>query len=148
MDNTITYVMMITSAILMAMLPFGIFLGLGTVVGAPSSDSRIFVTYILFALIVSYLSALGSFALIQRANCGSVKNMQQIATNASISLAIQAGTLLLVTLVPFLRGWVSGVFPPDLDPSILTSIEYSYFSMWASLFGTAIGGTLSGICKH
>ena len=146
MDNTIIYVMMISIALLMAMLPFGVFLGLGTALGIASSDTRLFATYILAALVVSYLTSLGAFALIQRANCGSVKNMKQIATNASFSLAFQAGTMLIISLVPFLRTMVSGLLPPDLDPSILTAVEYSYYSLWASLYGTAIGGTLSGIC--
>lgn len=146
MDNTIVYVMMIVSALFMAMLPFGFFLGLGSVLGVGSSDSRLFVSYILAALVFSYLIALGAFALIQRSNCGSVKNMKQISSNASLALGIQAGTLLVIKFVPFLRNIVSGLFPPDLDENVLDAVGYSYYSMWAALFSTAIGGTLSGVC--
>ena len=147
MDATITYVMMIVIALLMSMLPFGIFMGLASLIGAPAGDTRILVTYILAALILSYLTALGAFALIQRSNCGSVKNMQQVAQNAGLSFGIQGVTLFLTWMFPSIRSIVSGLLPPDLDPAILDSVGYSYFSFWASLFGTAIGGTLSGICK-
>jgi hypothetical protein len=146
MDNSILYVMMIVNSLLMAMLPFGFFLGLGSVLGVGSTDTRLFVAYVLAALVFSYLTALGAFALIQRSSCGSVKNMKQIASNSALALGIQAGTLLVVYFMPFLRNIVSGLLPPDLDPNILDSVGYSYYSLWAALFGTAIGGTLSGVC--
>ena len=146
MDNTILYVMMIVNALIMAILPFGFFLGLSSLLNVTSSDTRLFVTYILASLVFSYLTALGAFALVQRSNCGSVKNMKQVASNAALALGIQAGTLLVVYFLPFLRTIISGLLPPDLDPNILDSVSYSYYSMWAALFGTAIGGTLSGVC--
>lgn len=147
MDATITYAMMVVIALLMAMLPFGIFMGLSSLVGASAGDPRILATYIITALILSYLTALGAFALIQKSNCGSVKNMNQIAQNAGLAFGIQAVTLVLCWLIPSMRGIVSGLLPPDLDMAILDSVGYSYYSFWASLFGIAIGGTLSGICK-
>lgn len=146
MDSTILYAMMIAMAMLMAMLPFGVFMGLGSMIGTTASDPRLFVTFILLALVVSYLTSFGSFALIQRANCGQVKNWKQIANNAGLALGIQGLFLLLAWLIPGLRGIVSNLMPPDLDANILDSVGYSYYSFWASLFGTAIGGTLSGIC--
>jgi hypothetical protein len=146
MDNTIIYVMMIVTGLLMAILPFGFFMGLGSLLGVGSSDTRLFVAYILGALVFSYLTALGAFALIQKSSCGSVKNMKQISSNASLSLGIQAGTHLVIYFLPFLRNIVSGLLPPDVDPNILDAIGYSYYAMWAALFGTAIGGTLSGVC--
>lgn len=146
MDSTILYAMMIAMAILMAILPFGIFMGLGSILGTNASDPRLLVTFILLALVVSYLTSFGSFILVQRANCGKIKNLKQIATNAGLALGIQALFLILAWLIPGLRGIVSNLMPPDLDPNILDSVGYSYFSFWASLFGTAVGGTLSGIC--
>jgi hypothetical protein len=146
MDATITYVMMVVIALLMAMLPFGIFMGFASLLGSPAGDIRILITYILSALILSYLTAFGAFALIQKSNCGSVKNISQISQNAGISFGIQAITLFLCWLFPSMRNIVSGLLPPDLDTAILDSVGYSYYSFWASLFGTAIGGTLSGIC--
>lgn len=146
MDSTILYAMMIAMAMLMAMLPFGIFMGLGSVVGAAADDPRLLITFFLLALIVSYLSSFGSFALIQNANCSKIKNWKQIASNAGLALGFQGVFLLLAWLIPGLRGIVGNLMPPDLDPAIIDSVGYAYFSFWASLFGTAIGGTLSGIC--
>ena len=147
MDNTIIYVMMIVSGLFMAILPFGFFMGLGSILGVGSSDTRLFVAYILGALVMSYLIALGAFALIQRSSCGNVKNMRQVASNAALALGIQAGTHLVIYFLPFLRNIVSGLLPPDLDPNILDAVGYSYYALWAALFGTAIGGTLSGVCS-
>lgn len=146
MDATIVVVMMIVCALLMAMLPFAFFMGLSSVLGVNSTDPRLLVSYILSALVFSYLTALGAFALVQRSNCGSVKNMKQVALNATLATGIQAVTLLLVWLMPFLRNIVSGLLPPDLDINILDAVGYSYYSLWAALFGIAVGGTLSGIC--
>ena len=146
MDATIVFVMMVVCALLMALLPFAFFMGLSSILGTHPSDIRLLVSYILTALMFSYLTALGAFALIQRANCGSVKNMKQVASNAGLTVAVQAVFLFLVWLMPFLRNVVSDLLPVDTDKNILDAVGYSYFSLWATLFGVAIGGTLSGIC--
>jgi hypothetical protein len=147
MDSTLLYVMMIVSAMLMGVLPFGVFMGLGTATGIASTDPRILITFFLAAAVLAFLINLGANAAVQRSNCGSVKNWNQILNNSAIAFGIQSVTLLLVWLIPALRGVVSGLFPPDTDPVILDSISYSYFSAWAALFGTAISTTLSGICN-
>jgi hypothetical protein len=130
----------------MAMLPFGVFLGLGTLLGTGSSDMRLVTVYFLAALVISYLTALGTFTLVQRQNCNGIKNMKQVASNAGIALGIQAVTLTLCYFIPGLRGLITNLFPLDLDMSIQDSLGYGYYSFWAALFGTAIGGTLSGVC--
>jgi hypothetical protein len=146
MNQSVLYAMMAALGMIMAILPFGIFMGLGTAIGATASDPRLLVVFFLAALVITYLLSLGAFSIIQSSSCGKVKNMKQVAINASIALAIQAGTLLIAWFFPSLRGVVSGLFPPDLDPAIRESVAYSYFSFWAALFGTAVGGTLSGVC--
>ena len=146
MDNTILYVMMIASALFMGVLPFGVFMGLGTATNIASSDARLLVTFFLAAGVVAFLINMGANAAVQRGNCGSIKNMNQIVNNSAIAFGIQIGTLLLVWFVPYLRSIVTGLFPPDTDPAILDSIGYSYFSAWAALFGTAISSSLSGVC--
>jgi hypothetical protein len=146
MDNTILYAMMLTFGLLLFVLPFGIYLGLATMISASASDPRLLLVYVLAAIIFSYVGSLGAFALIQKQNCGSVKNIKQIASNAGIAAGIQAVTLFLVWLVPFFRDLVSNLLPPDQDPLWHVSIGYGYYSMWAILYGIAIGGTLSGVC--
>jgi len=145
MDMTMVYVMMICVGLFMAILPFGIFMGLAQTLQVPVTDPRMLVTYILAAMILSYLLSLGSFALIQNQNCNKV-NIKQAASNAGISFGIQSVVLFLVWLFPFLRNIVGDLFPPDTDLAIKDSLGYSYFSCWAALFGVAIGGTLSGVC--
>jgi hypothetical protein len=145
MDMTLVYVMMICLSLLMAILPFGIFMGLTQALQVPSDDYRILTTYILAALIISYLSSFGAFALIQNQNCKK-GNLKQSASNAGISMAFQAIILTLVWVFPYLRNIVSDLLPVETDIAIKTSLGYSYFSFWAALFGTAIGGTLSGVC--
>jgi len=146
MDNTILFVMMIASALFMGVLPFGVFMGLGTATNIASSDARLLVTFFLAAGVVAFLINIGANAAVQRGNCGSIKNMNQIVNNSAIAFGIQIGTLLLVWFVPYLRSIVTGLFPPDTDPAILDSVGYSYFSAWAALFGTAISSSLSGVC--
>jgi hypothetical protein len=146
MDTSIIYAMMAAIGLLMAILPFGVFLGLGSMLGADSTDPRLLAVYIIGALIVSYLTSFGSFVLIQRNNCGEVKNVKQAASNAGLAVGIQAVTLVLVWLIPGMRSLATSLLPPDLDVAILDSVGYSYYSFWAAMFGTAIGGTLSGIC--
>ncbi len=133
-------------SILMGVLPFAIFLGLGSLVEAASGDIRMLSIYFLTALVVSYGTAFGSFALIQRQNCNGIKNLKQVASNAGLATGIQAAALLLCYFLPGLRGLLTNLFPLDLDPRIQDSLGYGYYSLWATLFGTAIGGTLSGIC--
>jgi len=145
MDMTMVYVMMICVGMFLAILPFGIFMGLTQTLEVAVTDPRILVTYILLALILSYVLSLGAFALIQNQNCNKV-NIKQAASNAGISLGIQSVVLLLVWCFPFLRNIVVNLLPPETDLAIKDSIGYSYFSFWAGLFGVAIGGTLSGVC--
>lgn len=130
----------------MGVLPFGVFMGLGNVLAASIDDVRLLVIYITSALILSYVTALGAFALIQNHNCKKV-NMKQVASNAGIALGFQSVALFLAYMIPGTRGLVTKLLPPDTDVVITTSIGYSYWSLWASLFGVAVGGTLSGICS-
>lgn len=139
--------MMVALAVFQACIPFGVFMGIGSLMNLTSEDSRLFTTFILAALVVSFLGSMGAFALIQHQNCGKVKNLQQISNNAGIAFGIQAVTLGIAWMFPVLRTMITDVFPSDIDVSVKDALGYGYYSVWASLFGTAIGGTLSGICR-
>jgi hypothetical protein len=147
MDNTLLYVIMIGVSMLMAVLPFAVFLGLGSLFDIASTDIRLLSVFFLGTLVISYLISLGTFTLIQRQNCGSIKNMKQVASNAGIAMGIQAGVLALCYFIPGLRGLITNLFPLDLDSRIQDSLGYGYYTFWAALFGTAVGGTLSGVCS-
>lgn len=137
---------MITAGLLIGLLPFGFFMGIRTLTDIPSSDWRLLMAYIITSLILTYIISLGCFALIQRYNCGKLKNLQQINSNSWISVAIQAGIFAVIYLVPWFRNVIINLFPPDIDPAIRDSIAYSYYGFWSMLFGIAIGGSLSGSC--
>ncbi len=129
----------------MAVLPFAVFMGFGNVVGLLSSDWRLWIAYLGIALIAGYGISFASFALLQRSSCGKVKNYQQIASNAAISLAFIAGFIGLA-IIPGVRGLIMNIVPPDVDVSIRDSVGYGYYAFWGTLFGFAVGGNLSGIC--
>ena len=146
MDQSIIYAVMIALGFLMAMAPFAVFTGLGTILGAAADDARLFLVFLLGSAILMFAGSFGAFALIQKLNCGSVKNYQQISANAGIATALQTGMALLATFIPFLRNIVVNLLPPDLDPHIRDAVGYSYFNFWGALFGTAIGGAASAAC--
>jgi hypothetical protein len=146
MDSTIVIVIMIGAGLLMGVLPFAIFMGLGTLTGISSPDARLLVTFFLAAGILSFLVNLGAGMAVQKTNCGSVKNMNQIMNNSGLAFTIQITVLLLAYFLPWLRGIVSNLLPPDTESVVLESVGYSYYSLWAALFGTAISSTLSGLC--
>ena len=147
MDNSILYVIMISMGMLMAALPFAVFMGLGTMLELAPTDSSLLVTYMLLAGVVIFLGCLGSFTLLQRQNCKKPANMSQISSNAGLAFGIQAVTLLLVHFLPFLRNLVTNLLPPEEQESpVGMAVGFSYFSFWATLFGVALGGGLSGVC--
>jgi hypothetical protein len=146
MNNTILYAMMISTSLLMAMLPFAMFMGIGTLVGVPSNDWRIWVGYLCLTLLASFGMSLGSFVLVQKSNCGEIRNFKQISLNALLSTSFQAGMFLIVGLIPWFRNVIKDLMPPDLDENIQDSVSYSYYSFWAMMFGMALGGTFSGSC--
>jgi len=145
MNQGILYAIMIGVGVLMAILPYGVFMGLATLLGVGSNDPRILATFFLAAIVLTYLLSLGAFALVQKENCGSI-DMKRVAANAGIAAAIQTGTLTIVGLFSSFREIITNLFPLELDPSIKDALGYSYYTFWASVFGIAVGGTLSGIC--
>jgi hypothetical protein len=146
MDNTILYAMMIATALLMAMVPFAMFMGVGTLVGLPSTDWRIWISYIALVLVLCYGMSMGAFVLIQKNNCGEIRNLKQISLNAMFSTLFQIGMFLITGLIPWFRNVVKDLMPPNLDESMKDAVGYSYYSFWAMMFGVALGGTMSGIC--
>ena len=139
---------MIAVAVSAALVPFAVFLGLGSLLGTTGSDPRLFVTFLLLSAVVIYLASFGAFVLIQRLNCGSNKvSYSQSAANAGLSTGIHMVLVLLATFLPFLRTAVSGLFSPLAIPEdIAQTFAYAYYCFWGALFGTSLGGSLSAVC--
>jgi len=146
MDTSLLIVMMLCAGVLLAFFPFAVFYGLTMLLGAQSNDPRLLIVYVIGSAVLMYAVSLGAFALLQRSNCGSVKNMRQVAINASISAAIQTVAAAIAVLVPGTLGVVTGLFPVELDATTAAAIGYAYYNLWGALFGTAIGGTFSAVC--
>ena len=131
----------------MFMLPFFISVTLGSTLGAGPSDSRLLSALFLGGAVLMYIVGVGAFSLLQRYNCGKIQSMRRISDNAGISVAIYGGMLALAALVPKLRSIVTDIISPEVDENVRQSLGYGYYSFWGSLFGIAIGGTLSSICN-
>lgn len=129
------------------MLPFFIFVSVGNALSAAPSDMRLLATMFIAGAIVMYLVGSGAFSLLQKYNCGKVQSFKRISDNAGLSTLIYSGFLAVAALVPSLRGIVTNMLSPEVEQNVRESLGYGYYSFWGSLFGIAIGGTLSSICN-
>lgn len=146
MNPALLYIIMACAGILMAMLPFGVFMGAGTLMGLTSSNIGLQVAYILILLAVAYGISFGSFALVQKSNCGEVKNVKQIALNSLLPVLANLLLVLLAVFVPWFKNVITGLMPPTLDAAIRDSTAFSYYAFWGTVLGMAVGGTMSASC--
>lgn len=146
MDNSLLYILMLIAGVLMASLPWLVFMGIGTLFGINLVDYRLLLTFVVLALLMTFGISFIVFMLTQKKNCGEVKDYGKISKYAGISTGIQAGVLTIVSSIGWFKSIVLSVIPPDLDDRMRESIVYSYYSFWAILFGTALGGNMSAIC--
>ncbi len=146
MDNSLLYVLMLIAGIVMASLPWLVFMGISTMIGINTVDYRLLLTFGIMSLIISFVLTFIVFMVQQKKNCGRVKDYGKISTYAGISTGIQAGVLTVVTFIQWFKNIVYGVMSPDLDEKIRESAVYSYYSFWAILFGIALGGNMTAIC--
>ena len=66
MDNKLVYAMMASGGLFTGLIPYGIFMGLATVMQVAPTDTTIFSIFVLATLVVTYLLCFGAFALIQK----------------------------------------------------------------------------------
>lgn len=136
---------MLACGILMAILPATCFTVASVLFQLPITWTVLLITFAII-LVLTFVLSLGAFAFLQYDNCKKVKNMKQVATNAGIATAIQAGALLLA-LIPGVLGIPMSVIPTWIsNPLIREGIGYGYYVFFATMFGTVIGGTFSSIC--
>lgn len=131
----------------MFMIPFFIFITLGGALGASAGDMRLLGALIVGGAFLMYIVGIGAFSLMQRYNCGKVQSMRRVSDNAGIGVAIYTGMMAVAALFPRLRGIVTDIISPEVEENVRESLGYGYYSFWGSLFGIAIGGTLSSICN-
>ena len=146
MNLGITIALVICMFLMMGTIPLLVFMGLGSALGTQSSEMRVLVAFFLFAGIVVFLASLGAFVLMQKEDCGKVQSVAKAANNAGLAMLIQVATLVLVWLITPLRGIVTNLLPPDLDPNISDALGYGYFGAFAGAFSTLVGASFSGMC--
>ena len=88
MNVGITIALVICMFSMMGMIPLLVFMGLGSALGAQSSETRVLVAFFLFAGIVVFLTSLGAFVLIQKEDCGKVQSVAKAANNAGLAMII------------------------------------------------------------
>jgi uncharacterized membrane protein len=131
----------------MGVLPFFVFIGLGSLFNTNSSDSRLILSLFLLSGILAFLSSFGVFVLAQKLDCGQVKDTNKALNTAGIAMLIQLVVMTLVWAIPPLRHVVSNLLPPDTDSNIGDGLSYGYFSGFAGVFTMLIGANLSGVCS-
>ena len=146
MNLGITIALVICMFLMMGTIPLLVFMGLGSALGTQSSEMRVLIAFFLFGGIIVFLASLGAFVLMQKEDCGKVQSVAKAANNAGLAMLIQVATLVLVWLITPLRGIVTNLLPPDLDPNISDALGYGYFGAFAGAFSTLIGASFSGMC--
>jgi hypothetical protein len=145
MNTGLLVSLMLACGILMLSVPILSFIIANMFLGVQGITGNLLLVTLLITVVLTFLLGAASFTYLQYDSCKKVKNVKQIFTNAGIAAGIQFVTLLLVHLL----GWTS--IPKNMLPQWIPYITreglgYGYFSFFASMFGTVIGGTLSAIC--
>ena len=147
MDQSLLYLVMILGGVLMAAVPFGVFMGGTALFGiSDPASSQLLVILFISVLVISYLTGLAALSVVQANSCGKIKSMKQIAGDAGLSTLIISFVLALAIFFPNLRSLVTGLFSPAIDPVVVQAIGYSYFLFWGALYGLVTGGYLSANC--
>jgi hypothetical protein len=145
MNTGLLVSLMLACGILMLSVPILSFVIANMFLGVQGLNGNLLLATLLITVVLTFLLASASFTYLQYDSCKKVKNVKQIFTNAGIAAGIQFVTLLFVHFL----GWTS--IPKNMLPLWIPYITreglgYGYFSFFASMFGTVIGGTLSAIC--
>ena len=147
MDQTLIYLTMVIGGLLMAALPFAVYMGGSIGLGIVDPASSQLLTLLIFStLFFAFFANVGIFSAIQYTSCGRVRDSRQIDGNAGLSTLIIFGALLLAIFVPGLKGIVTNMFSPITDQYVVQSFGYAYFLFWGALYGIATGGFLSANC--
>jgi len=146
MKSNVLIGLMFGCGILMLSVPFLCFTIASQYLQLPNITSwEVIIPMYLIVLVATFGLSIGSFAFLQYNNCKKVKG-SQIATNAGIATGIQAGFMTLITIFPGLLRMVENIIPVSIPYTFKQGLMYGYYTFFASLFGTAVGGTFSTIC--
>ena len=137
--------LMLASGILLGCIPLISFMIANVLLGTVGIPTNLLLVTFLIIIVVSFLLSAGCFALLQYNSCKKVHNVKQIFANAGITAGIQFITILFIYLTGF-TSIPKNMLPLWIPYHLREGLGYGYFTFFAQMFGTVIGGTLSAIC--
>lgn len=147
MNTGLLVSLMLSCGIAIGWLPFVCFTIANIAFGTQGIPINLLLITLVIVVFATFALSAASFTYLQYSSCKKVKNVKQIFANAGISAVLQLITLVFV----YFTGLIS--IPINMLPLWLSAqygvkegIGYGYYSFFASMFGTVIGGTLSAIC--
>jgi len=148
MNNTLIWVFAIMLAFIMGILPFGYFTTLAQVLGVPEPlGIPMVLGFVILVAIITFVSALGSGAMAQSSNCGEVKSMSHVASNAAIGMAIEVGFVLVGLFVPVLGTITSDYFlAGSADTLMKKQVDVAFWAVWGAMYGVVVSATGSATC--
>jgi hypothetical protein len=148
--NTLVFTLILLAmGTVMGLASFATIYGIASLLGIGEEvvDLRILLAFFVVSSVLLYTISFGTFAGVQKDNCGEVKSWKQIALNALIPLVFHVLLLILVLVVPWFQDLVGNLLPPDTPAYVKSATALSYYAFWATMMGAALGGSFSGSCK-
>jgi hypothetical protein len=147
MNTGLLVSLMLACGIMIGCTPFLCFTIANIAFGIQGIPTNLLLITLLITVSLNFILSAASFAYLQYSSCKKIKNGKQILTNAGIAAGLQFVTLLFVYFTGFTSIPIN-MLPPWLlaQFSAKEGIGYGYYSLFASMFGTVLGGTLSAIC--
>jgi len=139
--------LMIACGFFIGCAPVLCFMVANTVFGIQGLPLNSLLIAFFITIALTFVLCAASFTALQNDSCKKVKNVKQIFANAGIAAGLQTVTLLFVHFT----GLISipmNMLPLWLinQPGIKEGLGYGYYSLFASMFGIVLGGTLSSVC--
>jgi hypothetical protein len=138
---------MLACGIIIGWIPFLCFTIANMTLGIQGVSTSLLLMSLAITVALTFLLSVASFSYLQYNSCKKIKNPKQIFANAGIAAGIQFITLLFVYLTGFTSIPIN-MLPPWLvvQLGVKEGVGYGYYSFFASMFGTVLGGTLSAVC--
>jgi hypothetical protein len=143
MDNSLLGLFMLLIAVMLASLPTGYFMLVGSTMNPFSANMGL----VALLLVAMFLMTLGFGTALQSSNCGGVKDVKRVAQNAGIATGILTGFLIIpIAHIPWLHNMASSLYNKGGTDAERIPIDIGFWALWGALYGFAVGGTLSTSC--
>jgi hypothetical protein len=148
MNNALIWVFGIMLALVMGILPFGYFSGMAQALNVLDPlGIPMLIGFVVLVAVVSFLAALGSGTLAQSSNCGEVKSMSRVASNAAIGMAIEVGFVIVGLFVPMLGTITSDYFlAGSADKVLIKQVDVGFWAAWGAMYAMIVAATGSATC--